>query len=146
MISLNNLFAILCQKSCWKVNTMVQLLNYESSSVGSSLISSRNVVSFSILMPVFKVEHSFPLEHWFICAFNWPLCLNALSHVEQANGFSPVWVLSCFFKSHLCINALRHLVQAYGFSPVWILLCVFNSLLVLNALSHLEQANGFSPV
>ena len=37
----------------------------------------------------------------FSCTFKMPLWLKAFSHLEQANGFSPVWVLSCSFKCAL---------------------------------------------
>ena len=33
----------------------------------------------------------------------------------QANGFSPVWILSWVFKWPLCLNALSHSEQAYSF-------------------------------
>ena len=54
--------------------------------------------------------------------------------------------LLCVFKSPLWLNILWHLEQANGFSPLWILPCVFKSPLWLKNASnicHLEQANGF---
>ena len=32
------------------------------------------------------------------CIFKWPLWLNTLTHLEEANGYSPVQVLACLFK------------------------------------------------
>ena len=80
------------------------------------------------------------------CPFKLLLTLNNLSDLEQANAFSPAWVRSCLFKLLLSINFLSHLEQANGFSPVWVRSCLFKLLLSLHDLSHLEQANGFSPV
>ena len=67
---------------------------------------------------------------------------NALSNLEQGNGFSPVWILSCYFKVPHWLKTLSHLVHANGLSHVWVLSCFFEALLSLNALSHLEQGNG----
>ena len=63
-----------------------------------------------------------------LCIFNSPLSLNALSHLEQANGFSTVRILSWFFKSLPVLNGLSQLEQANGFSPVCHL-CIFKLLL-----------------
>ena len=38
--------------------------------------------------------------------------LNALSNLEQVNGFSPVWVILWTFKLPLSLNALSHLEKA----------------------------------
>ena len=38
-----------------------------------------------------------------------------LSHLEQADGFSPVLVLSCLFTSPLTMNDMSQLEQADGF-------------------------------
>ena len=65
-------------------------------------------------------------------------------HLEQANGFSPVCVLSCFFKSQFCWNALSHLEHVNGFSPVFILSCTFNLAVLIKALLQMKQANGFT--
>ena len=53
--------------------------------------------------------------------FNSSIRLNALSHLGQANGFSPGWSQSSVFKSPLCLNALWHLEQANDICAVWIL-------------------------
>ena len=36
------------------------------------------------------------------------MLLNAFSNFEHENGFSPVWVLSCFFNPLLFLNAFSH--------------------------------------
>ena len=53
---------------------------------------------------------------------------NALSNLEQGNGFSPVWILSCYFKVPLWLKTLSHLVHANAFSPVCVLQCFFKAL------------------
>ena len=63
---------------------------------------------------------------------------NVFSHCLQG------YVLK--FKLALIVKALLHMEQANGYSPVWVLLCNFKFPLWLKAFSHLEQANGFSPV
>ena len=60
--------------------------------------------------------------------------------LEQANGFSPVWVLSCTFKLPLWLKAFSQLEQANGFSPVWVLSCSFKWALFQKVLLHLEQS------
>ena len=62
---------------------------------------------------------------------------NVFSHMEQAYGYSPVWILSCFFKSTFVYVSCH-------FPPVWVLICVFKWALWLNTLSHFEKGNGFS--
>jgi hypothetical protein len=42
--------------------------------------------------------------------------VNVFSHMEQANGFSPVWILSCLFKPCKCF-------LTYG-TGKWLLSCV----------------------
>ena len=64
--------------------------------------------------------------------------MNAMSHLEQENGFSPVEIPLCLFNWPLSANDLLH----NGFSPVWILLCFFKLLLSVYDLSHYEEANG----
>ena len=76
---------------------------------------------------------------------NW-VRLNFFSHLEKLNGFSLVWILSCFLRLLESLNALLHFEQLKGFSPVWILSLVFKWPAWLNVLSHFEQLNGFSPV
>ena len=73
--------------------------------------------------------------------FKGPLCQNVFSHLEQANGFSPVWILTCICKLQFSVNDLSQLEQANGFSPVWLLSCFFNLPFYEKDLSHLEQAN-----
>ena len=72
------------------------------------------------------------------CVFKFLLVMNAMSHLEQENGFSPVWIPLCLFNWPLSANDLLH----NGFSPVWILLCFFKLLLSVYDLSHYEEANG----
>ena len=38
------------------------------------------------------------MEHLDLCFLRFCNDVNDLSHVEQLNGLSPVWVLSCCFK------------------------------------------------
>ena len=52
--------------------------------------------------------------------FKYPF-LEIICPVGIENGFSPVWVLSCFFKLVLCENDMSHLVQANGLSSVWVM-------------------------
>ena len=68
--------------------------------------------------------------------------LKAWSHLEQACGFSPQWVLSCTFNFFL-IKASSHLEQASCFSTQQVLSC--HSLFFATTLSCLVQANGLSP-
>ena len=81
-----------------------------------------------------------------LCIFNLPLYLNALSHLEQANGFSALRIFSWFFKSLLVLNVFSQLEQVNGFSPVCVLSDFLDCSLLFNDFSHLEQVNGFSPV
>ena len=90
---------------------------------------------------------------WFLTCVNsfmslqpQPDCLNFLTHFEQLNGFSSVWILSCLFKWLAWLNFLSHIEQLNGFSSVWILSWVFKALDVVNVLSHFEQLYGFSSV
>ena len=50
-----------------------------------------------------KIRIAIPYRAFLIrkteCIFKWSLLLNALPHLEQANGFSPVWKLSCVLNS-----------------------------------------------
>ena len=48
------------------------------------------------------------------------LCKNHLSHFEQTSGFSLVLVTSCVFNWPLCNNALSRLQQENSYSPPWI--------------------------
>ena len=41
--------------------------------------------------------------------------VNVLSHMEQANGFSPVWILSWLLGCCRILNGLPHIEQAKGF-------------------------------
>ena len=66
------------------------------------------VLSIKILFLNFSphMEHSF--KEWpFSCSFNTSACANLSSHWEQQNGFSLVWVCSCWLisvaRSFLCI-------------------------------------------
>ena len=83
------------------------------------------------------------------------LSLNALAQMEQAYGFSPVWVRSClvvgffwfFLGAWACVlNFFAHIEQGYGFSPVWVRSWMATLLFSLKRLAHIEQAYGFSPV
>ena len=84
------------------------------------------------------------------CTTHYSVCIISLNcgffHVEQVNGFSSVWILSCFLRLLDCLNDLSHFEQLNGFSPVWILSWVFKWLDTPNFLSHFEQLNGLSPV
>ena len=84
----------------------------------TSVSLSRNVIQLTVC-----VHSLLWREKW--CSFKFPLSENVLTHSEQANGFSPVWVLSCVFKLPLFVNALSHLEQANCFSPLWVLSCVY---------------------
>ena len=82
------------------------------------------------------------LQWWvFSCVLSWVWWE---IHLEQANSFSPVCVLSCFFISQFCWNALSHLEHVNGFSPVFILSCTFNLAVLIKALLLMKQANGFT--
>ena len=39
------------------------------------------------------------MEHFNLCFLKDDADLKKLSHFEQLNGFSPVWILLCIFKS-----------------------------------------------
>ena len=52
----------------------------------------------SLLVTGFLVIGYFGGKLTIIGVFFIRLVLNALSHLEQANGFSPLWILSWFFK------------------------------------------------
>ena len=67
-------------------------------------------------------------------------------HIEQAYGFSPVWVRSCGATALLLANRRGHIEQAYGFSPVWVRSWRGTAFLLVNRRGHIEQAYGFSPV
>ena len=83
----------------------------------------------------------------FFCVPLWSLLwLNALSHLEQAYDFSPMWVLSWVFMWSLLLNFLSHFEQGWDFSTVWVLWCVYKCELWPNLFSHSVQTNGFSPV
>ena len=58
---------------------------------------------------------------------------NVFSHMEQAYGYSPVWILSCFFRSTFAYISCH-------FPPVWDLICVFK----WAHGSYFEKGNGFS--
>ena len=62
--------------------------------------------------------------------------------MEQKNGFSLAWILSCVFKSPFCVNVLSHLEQENGYSLMWILSCDFKLPICVNVLSHLQQTNA----
>ena len=65
-------------------------------------------------------SHEFPT--WkFQATWNW----EALAHFLQLNGFSPVWVLSCFFKWPAIEKFLSHFEHLKGFSRLWVLSCSF---------------------
>ena len=63
--------------------------------------------------------------------------LNRRGHIEQAYGFSPVWVRSCGGTAFLLVNRVGHI---YGFSPVWVRSCGATSPFRLKCLGHMEQA------
>ena len=87
-----------------------------------------------------RIEHILPQ-----CCFISPKCLNFLSHCQQLNGSSSVWVLSCSFKSLPSANFLSHFVQLNGSSPTWLPLCCFNSSNSENLLSHSRHLKGSAP-
>ena len=75
-----------------------------------------------------KKDHPNVFSHClqgYVFKFKLAVLIKALLHMEQANGFSPVWVLSCTFKLPLWLKGFSHLEQANGFSPVWVLSCSF---------------------
>ena len=65
-----------------------------------------------------------------------------LSHCEQLNGLSPVWVLPCLFKWLEIEYLLSHWEQLNGLSPLWVLSCLFK----LADVDDWEQLNGLSPL
>ena len=44
--------------------------------------------------------------------FKSPLCINAFLHIEQANDFSPMWVLLCIFNQFSCVCPFMYLQTA----------------------------------
>ena len=57
---------------------------------------------------------------WFISwVFKLSILLYALSLLEQENGFSPVWILSCFIRIATCFKCLATLI-----AEKWLLSCV----------------------
>lgn len=56
------------------------------------------------------------------CLVRWSLRMNLLSHIGQANFFSPVWVLLCRESSSDLAKRLSHPSHTHwnGFSPAWI--------------------------
>ena len=63
----------------------------------------------------------------------WYLSVNDWSHLEQANGFPPVWILSCSLRMPLQLNVLSYFQQVNCFSPKWILSWRFKVPLCLNS-------------
>ena len=47
------------------------------------------------------------------------LLVKRTGHIEQAHGFSPVWVRSCGATAPLLANRRGRIEQAYDLSPVW---------------------------
>ena len=46
--------------------------------------------------------------------FKWPACVNCLSHFEQLNGFSSVWILSWVIKLWSRLNFFEQIEQLNG--------------------------------
>ena len=67
------------------------------------------------------------------------ICKGTCFHFEQLNGFSSVWILSCFSRLPESLNALLHFEQWNGFSSEWILSCFFKWEVCLNFLSHINK-------
>ena len=96
------------------------------------------------------LNHNFSVHStpWCVlwCDFKWCFRRKFLSHLEQLNGFSSVWILSWVFKLPFCVKVLSHFEQLNGFSSVCILSWVFKLPSCVKVLSHFEQLNSFSSV
>jgi len=80
-----------------------------------------------------------------MCPARWPERENALPHVSQTKGFSPVCVRTCKARLPESENALPHVSQTKGFSPECVRMCTARLLDCANALPHVSQTKGFSP-
>ena len=80
------------------------------------------------------------------CSFKWPPVEKLLSHFEHLKGFNPVLVLSCSFRELDLEKPLSHFVHLNGFSPMWVLSCSFKWPPIEKLLSHFEHLKGFKPV
>ena len=54
-----------------------------------------------------------------------------------------LWILLWLLGICCIVNVLSHMEQANGFSPVWILSWILGCCRILNGLPHIEQAKGF---
>ena len=61
----------------------------------------------------------------FMCLQMVTLAKSSLTTLEQANGIYPVWVSPYFIKLLLPVNNLSHFEQGNVFSTVWVLSCAF---------------------
>ena len=53
----------------------------------------------------------------------WYFVVKYLPQMSHLNGFSPVWVITCFLRLDLYVKALPQMSHLNGFSPVWVITC-----------------------
>jgi len=62
--------------------------------------------------------------------------LNALSHMWQLYGFSPLWILLCLTRLTDSVNRLLQTVHSNGLSPEWLLTCTVRAVLLRQHWPH----------